>query len=216
MSRPNLELMLVILLGFASPFAAHAGTAWNEAVSGDLSGNGLAPTALTVAAGSNTVVGTVGDAGFGVDRDYFKITVPPGAKLASIVMLGNTFVSGSASFMGIQPGPQVTVSPTTGAGASALLGFTHYTNDEVGTDILPLIAPPATYPGGLPSGTYTIWIQDTGGTVDYGFDFVIAPVNGAADAPLPLWTYGVLGSILIWLTWRQTARPLNARRITRR
>jgi hypothetical protein len=129
-----------------------------------------------VSAGSNIILGSTGDSGAGVDRDYFSITVPTGMELTSILLLSNTSVSGSVSFIGIQAGPQVTVSPT-GAGAENLIGLGHYGNDQVGTDLLPAIA--LSFTGSLHSGTYSFWVQETGGPAAYGFDAAITPV------PLP-------------------------------
>jgi hypothetical protein len=169
----------------------HAAPAWNESVNGDLSNDGLSPTAVAVSAGSNTVIGVAGNPGTGIDRDYFRVTVPPGSTLTSLVLLDNTFVSGGSSFMAMQVGPQVTVTPS-GGGVQNLLGFVHYDNSMVGTDLLPTIAP--SFPNGLPSGTYSVWVQELGGVVPYGFDFVITAQSStsSADAPLPTWAYAVL------------------------
>ncbi len=150
---------------------------WDESVNGDLSNDGLSPTALTFGAGSNAVLGTTGTPGSGssgIDRDYFSFTVQTGFSVTSITLLPNSFVSGGSSFMGIQAGPQLTVTPS-GGGAENLLGFSHYDNSMIGTDILPFLGSG----NALPGGTYSVWVQELGGSVDYGFDFQVAPV------PLP-------------------------------
>ncbi len=159
------------LLGSAWPI--WAATAWDESQSGDFSGDGLAPTAVVMSLGSNVILGSTGDSGMGVDRDYFRFTVPDGAALTGLVVLPNTTVSGGSSFIGLQVGPQLTVSPT-GAGASALLGFMHYGGDSVGQNLLPSLA--SGLGGTLPSGTYSVWIQEIGGPASYGFDFTITAV----------------------------------------
>lgn len=156
--------------------SAQAAVVWDETAQGDLSNNGLAPSALVFAAGSNQVLGDTGNNGQVVDRDYFHFTVPAGMRLTAITVLGNTNVSGGSSFFGLQVGDQLTVAPS-GAGADAMLGYTHYGNDFIGLDLLPLLA--VAYPLGLPSATYSIWVQETGGPATYGFDFVVAEV------PLP-------------------------------
>jgi len=175
---------------------AQAATVWDEASNGDFSNSGLSPTSVNVATGSNVVIGSTGNAGQGIDRDYFRITVPAGTELSSIMLLGNTSVSGGSSFIGMQAGSQVTVSPT-GAGVENLIGLGHYGNDQIGTDILPAIEVNRTGP--FPSGTYSIWVQDTGGPATYGFDFVItaAPAAAMADAPLPEWAYALLAVLLL-------------------
>jgi hypothetical protein len=154
-------------------FGAHAATVWDEAIGGDLSSDGLAPTALTVSGGSNRVLGSVGNGGSGIDRDYFSFLVPTGFVLDAIRLLDNTSVSGGASFIAIQAGPQLTVSPS-GAGVENLLGFTHYGNDLIGTDLLPTMA--IKFTGVLPSGAYSVWVQETGGPASYGLDFSISAV----------------------------------------
>jgi hypothetical protein len=173
MNRTGSINSFVLALACACTVPAGAATVWNEAVNGDLSSNGLQPTSLAFSIGANTLLGSVGDSGQGVDRDYFSFTVPVGAALSAIKLLEPTSVSGGASFFAIQAGPQLTVTPA-GAGADALLGFTHYTNDQINTDILPsiLFGPVAALPG----GTYSVWVQETGGPAPYGFDFILSAV----------------------------------------
>jgi len=174
---------------------ARAATAWDEATKGDLSNDGLSPTAVVVGLGSNRVLGTTGNSGQGIDRDYFKLTVPTGMALTSIQLLSNTAVSGGVSFIGMQAGPQLTVTPS-GGGSENLIAWGHYGNDLIGTDLLPLIELTAAHP--LPSGVYSVWVQDTGGPASYGFDFVLSAVATAATpAPaLPPWAALLLAGSL--------------------
>src|SRR5215831_17958756 len=159
------KLFVAVALGLTA-LAADASTLWDESVSGDLSSNGLSPTSLSASVGSNIVLGTAGaPQGSDIDRDYFSFTIPDGMLLSSIMLLPNTATAGGLSFIGIQPGPQLTVSPT-GAGAAAMIAFGHYSNAEIGTNILPSLGQAT-----LPSGTYSFWVQDTGGPANYGFDF---------------------------------------------
>jgi hypothetical protein len=198
------EILATLVLG--GSVAAHAAVAWDEAGSGDLSDNGLSPTAVPLALGLNQVIGTMGNDGSGVDRDYFAITVPPGARLASVKLLDNTFVSGGSSFIALQSGPQVTV-PTSGAGATeTLMGYTHYDNSYVGFDLLPNLVFPQHGPVPLASGTYSIWIQETGGPASYGLEFEIVPGPGAPTASvptLPEWGLLLLGLMMAGAHWRQ-------------
>jgi len=155
--------------------------AWDESVSGDLSNSGTSPTALSFGVGSNIVRGFTGRAGGIVDRDYFSVTVPAGWQIDTLnVLLGTTFVSPSdVGFIAVQAGPQVTVNPT-GGSASGLLGWVHYSVNDVGTDILGLlgIGPGASgFATPLPSGTYSFWMQDTAaGVAAYNFDFRVSAV----------------------------------------
>ena len=197
-------LRITAVLAVFGSSEALAATAWNESVQGDLSNDRLNPTAVTFTSGSNQMVGAAGNAGSGVDRDYFKITVAPGQELSSITPLVGTTVSGSVSFIAAQEGPHVTADPS-GAGSQALLGWTHYGPGDINQDILPAI-----WLGGpLPAGTYSFWIQDTAGPVTYAFDFKITPVqpSNAADAPLPLWAVVVLGAGLLGLASRRMRAP---------
>jgi hypothetical protein len=169
--------------------AAQASTVWDESLDGDFSNNGLTPTALDLVAGSNVVRGTTGNSGQGIDRDYFRFTVPDGASLTGIAILTSTTISGGASFIGIQAGPQLTVG-TLGEGAAALLGYTHYSNDQVGTDILPVLV---FGQHALGSGTYSLWVQETGGPVSYGFDFSLTPTPVPLPAGIMLLASGLAG-----------------------
>ncbi|MES1264954.1 MAG: hypothetical protein ABUU24_04785, partial [Variovorax sp.] len=40
---------------------AHAAVVWDESANGDLSGNGLSPTALAVSMGPNRILGSTGN-----------------------------------------------------------------------------------------------------------------------------------------------------------
>lgn len=167
--------------------AAQAATVWDEATQGDLSGNGLAPTPLALQPGSNLLLGSTGRGSAGVDRDYFVFTLAEGFQLDAVTLLeGSTFLGQqSLSFIGVQAGPQVTVSPT-GGSATGLLGWYHYGPNDPGTDILPLIGfgfGATGFLGPLPAGTYAFWIQDTGsGTANYRFDFAVSAVPEPAAA----------------------------------
>ena len=172
----------------ATAASAQAATTWNEASDGDLANSGLAPTPLTFAVGHNTVLGTTGNPGNGVDRDYFRFTVPAGAVLSELWLLPNTSISGGSSFFGIQAGPQLTVTPT-GGGIEAFYGFNHYDNSMVGNNILVAMVGAGKAP--IPAGTYSVWVQETGGPASYGLDFVITQVPEPATV-LSL-GFGLLG-----------------------
>jgi len=190
MTRSICSMLLLLALAAAESPVSQGAVLWDESLNGDLSNSGLSPTSLSLSTGSNRILGSTGDSGQGVDRDYFTFTLPVGSTLSSITLLSNTLISGNFSFIGFQTGSQVTVQPS-GAGGQALLGWTHYANSDVGTDILPAI----TGGGPLASDTYAVWVQDTGGPATYGFDL------GVTTVPLPpaaiLLLSGLLGSGLI-------------------
>jgi len=153
-------------------------SSWDEATDGDLSGNRLAPSSLTLTPGDNTVTGTV----IAGDLDYLTITVPAGFTLAQINLL--SFAStDDLAFIGIQAGSTFT-QPPTGTDVTQLLGWAHFGP----TAPAPYFATIGTAPGAigftapLPAGPYTLWIQQTGAQqVGYSWDFVVsAPEPGSA------------------------------------
>ena len=171
--------------------AAHAAPVWDEAGSGDLPNAGLSPTLLSFGLGSNIVRGVTGCSGGVVDRDHFNITLPAGWQLDKPdVLVGTGFVTPShVGFIAVQAGPQVTVNPT-GGSTSGLLGWVHYSENDIGTDILGLMsigrgalgfAPP------LPAGTDSFWVQNTAtGQSPYHFDFRVSAVPELPSAALLL------------------------------
>lgn len=192
---------LAAALGTLASVAVQAATIWDENKVGgiDLSDDGLVATELLAGIGSNVVIGTTGNDGSGVDRDYFTFLVPEGAVLSSIMLLEEeTNVSGGVSFVAIQPGADVTVSHS-GVGAEVLVALGHYDNSQRGADLLPYIK--VGTPGPLPSGRYAVWVQETGGPATYGFDFVITQVPEPAH-----WALMLAGLPLILLVRRRVAK----------
>lgn len=207
-----LATALALALGVAAT-PAGATIAYDEAIGGDLSNNGLAPNALAFALGDNDVFGSTGRGTDGVvDRDYFTFTVASGLTLAGIEVLpGMTTVAagGGLAFIGLEAGDQLTVLPTTMT-ATGLLGWKHFSPGDIGTDILDDMAIPAAGSSGfsrpLPSGTYSIWIQETAtGTADYGFRFRL----GAVPEP-ETWALMIVGFGLMGWTLRRRGRPAPA------
>lgn len=170
---------------------------WDEAVNGDFSNDGLVPTAVSLQPGLTHVLGATGRAVTGgpVDRDYFTVVVPTGYVLESLVLEDGVSVVGGGSFLGLQAGPQVTVSPT-GNSAAGLLGWTVYTVDNVGSDLLFTMSLPALGSSGfdvpLPAGTYSFWVQETGvGVASYHFSLSVAAVPELPPA------LGLLGGLAL-------------------
>ena len=194
----------VVLSCLASP--AFATLVWNESLSGDLSNDRLSPTVLAFTAGQNDVIGTTGDVGGSVDRDYFSFTIGSGLTLTGLTLLDNTSVAGSGSFLAIQAGPQVTTTET-GGNIGALLTFGHYDTGLIGANLIDQWLGLAA----LPAGTYSIWVQETGGTVDYGLRFDVATAPVPLPAGLPLLLTGLSG---IWaLTRRYSPRARTPSRL---
>ena len=196
MTSHTLRSTVLLASAFLYGAVAHGSTIYDESVSGDLSNNGLVPTSLTLSAGLNDVFGTTGRTGSVVDRDYFTFTIAPGQQLSSITVLPGTAPLGALgqSFFGIQSGSQVTVS-TAATDATGLLGWDHFSAGDVGVNILPLIGTSGLgstgFSGPLPSGTYSVWVQDFNvGRVPYGFEFTVTPEPST-------WTMMLTGLLLL-------------------
>jgi hypothetical protein len=160
---------------------------YDEAGSGDLSNDPLAPTALTLTPGLNSVSGTV--AGFpdfgGTDpQDWVSFTIPAGYVMTSYVNSGYNS-SDPQAFTGFQFGSSFLGDVFM---AISYAGYAHFgtaaTNPDdnpvpastVGVDLLPLMADPSFAPGTtgftppLAAGTYSFLIQQ-GDPVTTGYQF---------------------------------------------
>ncbi len=177
------------LLVAAAPAKA---TIYDEALSGDLSNDKAAPTALTLTPGLNSVSGTV--AGFpqfgGTDpQDWVSFTIPTGFVMTSYV----NSKYGSADdqgFTGFQFGSSFSGDEFT---AGSYAGYAHFgtaaTNplppsSTVGVNLLPLMANPSFSIGAtgftrpLAAGTYTFLIQQGDpATTSYQFDMNVRSVS---------------------------------------
>jgi len=180
-SPPALPGLLAAVLLACSGGLARAAT-YDESVHGDLADSGLLPGTLLLAPGSNVLRGSFGNG----DLDYLAITVPAGHELRAIVLDPLTATGSQFSFIAIQAGPLMTVTPTTAP--AGLLGWTHFSAAQEGTDILDDLgrgAGATGFTGGLAAGAYTLWIQELESGDDLGFAFglevgAIVPVPPAA------------------------------------
>jgi hypothetical protein len=178
--------LMSLIVGMGT--SALDGTIWNEAIDGDLSNSGLAPTAVRpLTIGSNDIFGTTGRGSSGVvDLDYFVINVPTGFALGSLTVLPGTQSGGNFSFIGVEAGTQVTVPPNA-TSAAGLLGWWHYGPADINNDILPSMGIPADGSSGfappLGAGQYSFWIQELStGSFAYGFDLGLV---STASVPEP-------------------------------
>jgi hypothetical protein len=181
-----LRLVLVLSAVASSGSPGRADIIWSESVNGDLSNNQALPTAVSLALGANSVIGTVGG---GDVQDWITIHIPQGLALSSVIL--RSYVStDQQGFTGFQKGTAFVGSPFV---ASSYAGFAHFgtgaTNGQlpianlVGADLLPIMANPAAAPGSkgftlpLGPGDFTFLIQQTGSaTTAYQFDFVAVAV----------------------------------------
>jgi len=178
------SLLLTAALTTAPWLAAAA--SYDEGVSGDISGNRLAPTSLSLDPGSNSITGSV----IAGDLDYLTIHVPAGYVFSQLIE--TAFVSADdIAFMAIQAGSTFTET-NTGPNVANLLGYSHFGSSiaPVGTDYLALLGGGAGaigFSGALPAGDYTFWIQQTSPQlVSYMFNAVVAAPEPATLALLAL------------------------------
>ncbi len=179
-ARSTLSVAASLLLAVG---AAQANVIWDEAIHGDFSNDGLAPTVLSLGAGNNVVHGTTGrPTSFEdpVDRDYFTFTVPVGYTLDALTLLPGSLPVHISSFIGMEAGNQVTVSPDAFM-ADGLLGWMLFREEDIGTNLLETMSVPDLGSTGftlpLPAGDYAFWVQETAvGTAFYSFDFSVSAV----------------------------------------
>jgi len=185
--------LLFLLLASVSLLASH-----NESTDGDLSDDPLAPTVVSVVAGSNVVTAS----SVSGDVEYFTITIPVGHELTALNLVSLT--SANVAFLAFQAGATFSSNP----GPEDLLGFTHL--GVVTGDQLPALAAglagspsPIGFTNPLPAGTYTFWAQETASSPSsYELDFVIAEVAAAGPAvpTMSQWSIMILGIIMLIVT----------------
>lgn len=183
----------LVLLACTSIHGVQASIIYDEALSGDLSDDNLAPTLLAISEGSNVVTGST--IASPLDRDIFSFSVAVGQQLVAIVL--DTYVSDDdQSFFVVAEGssigslvslPGFLGNALIGASAGAMQG------DDVLDDLGALTFPGSTgFVGALGAGTYTFWIQETTvGVPDYALDFQVTSVTVPLPSSLLLLLSGV-------------------------
>ena len=188
-----MKILATLVLTAALALPAGAAVVHDEAVNGDLSTNPLAPTELAFAAGSNTVAGTVRNAGTPADlQDYITFTVPAGQKLLSLNLV--FYSPASLSFAAFNAGatsfiPSIATDPM-------FLSGIHVGGDQFGTDLMPLfvtnnVTSNALSDPWLNAGTYCFVIQQANTNLTtYRLDFVLD-----GSVPVGSHTWGAIKSL---------------------
>lgn len=167
-----------------------------ESISGDLSGNGVAPTSFDVDLGLNTFAGTMGrpSSTAPIDRDIFTFQINPWEQVTALWVLEYSPVAA--------PGPIGSFLALSGSNTISIASpALHLSNALVAGpgDYLPVLAAgsysdtlgsqPATLglTAPLGGGTYTLWFQELTTNVNYTIGIAVAAV------PEPS-TYAVVGA----------------------
>ena len=192
------NVSVLALLPFFSPTLG--GSAWNEAVDGDLSDDPSAPTAVVLTSGSNMIDGSVTSTVPADTRDYITFTIPPGQSLLAITQ--NSWFDipgggpGNTGYIALAAGSTSLIPDA--VNGSSFLGGNHITAADDGGNILPGLAA-ATLAGTgfslpLASGTYTFHVQQTGPqTSGYSLNFVV----GTSVPALPPLGLGILVAAMV-------------------
>lgn len=173
--RWRITLLVLFLLWSAVPPVAAAVT-YLESEDGDLSDDYLEPTAIVLGAGSNILEGSLD--GFGGDVDLFTLSVLDGQAITAIRIL--EFSGGGAgSFLGLQPGMQLSADPALNNDfpdpiGFALIGPGDAANDEDVLDTM-VVGPPFFFADELASGSYAGWLNELEGPSSYRIAFEVAP-----------------------------------------
>ncbi|MBC03911.1 MAG: hypothetical protein CMJ34_11515 [Phycisphaerae bacterium] len=162
--------LLAVAVAFTTQSALLADVVYDETVSGDLSGNAVAPTSLGTI--EDAVLLVKGSVRTPIDtRDYFTLTIPKGVTLDSMRLIdyydGSTGGFGNTSYVMIDDGPTSVIPANSTSGD--FLGGSHLNRvrfPNATTNMLDRLsgAPQGgsgfSYP--LGPGTYTFNVQQTG------------------------------------------------------
>ena len=181
-------LILILLIGTST---ATLGVNYDETMDGDLSDDRDNPTILFLDSGDNMVSGTMGP--IPGDVDFLTVNVAAGFQLDALFL--DAF-SGDAddvlSFLGMQMGTSWTEGIGGAIDPANLIGWSHFSRVQVGTDILDDIGNGEDAEGftpPLPSGDYTMLLQEIGDPLSYTLNFAVSPVSVAVPehaSTLPL------------------------------
>lgn len=174
----------------ALPVSSDAAS-YSEAMYGDISNDGLAPTIWALDGGANLLTYTV--QGSPRDLDYLRIDLPAGSRLDAIYL--DAYVGGDTrAFIGVMSGAQFTVPASEAVfRVNEILGYTLFGTApdaiQVGQDLLsPMsqgdLAQGFTSP--LSAGPYTFWFDQLGPSTEITLRFQVATVPEPTVAGLIL------------------------------
>lgn len=179
-----MKIKLLLAIFMVSLFTSLQAQVWDEGNDGDLSDDGMNPSGpFTLSLSGNVFIAN--QTGNPRDVDFFSFTVPDGMELTELIVDDYNGVD-DVAFIGIDGGATTDVDFMNPA-AGDLLGGTSYGTASIGNDILPAMGnlggaegfvPP------LPAGTYTIWLNQTGGLSESTLNFVVDETLSLEDNSL--------------------------------
>ena len=163
-------LLAIFMAALYYPIQAQV---WDEASDGDLSDDGMNPSGpFELSLNGNTFIAN--QTGNPRDVDFFTFTIPDGMELSELIV-SDYDGTDDVAFIGIDSGTTTDVdfmNPDSGD----LLGGTTYGTASIGNDILVAMGNLGGAEGFTPplaSGTYTIWLNQTGGLSESNLNFVV-------------------------------------------
>lgn len=168
---------------------AHS-AAYDESVLGDLGSVPQAPTPWTLELGANPLTGTAGGNFFAGTSDYdlVSFTVPQASRLDSIIVANYENVDEfSMSFLGLQAGSPWLDNLGWDIQGYWLLGWMHLQSSMEGVDVLEEMwsnSASSAFQLPLPSGVYTLLIEDVDTVMSYSLVFNVTAVPEPAAAGL--------------------------------
>lgn len=173
----------IIELTDTPPTVEYENVVYNEEVDGNLSNDNQVPTIVELAAGDNRVISS--QAGTVDQANFFSFQIPEGYELSQLIV-DSYEGSDDIGFIGIDEGNIITGLPANNAPAS-LIGGLSYGTANVGTDILPAMGDLSNPAAGfvsnfgftppLASGSYAVWLNQTGGMSATVLNFVLTEVE---------------------------------------
>lgn len=190
-NMPSFRLFYLVAL-LAVPLCPAWADDWNEALNGDLSDDGSAPTLINFTPGLNQIQGTMGSLGGTgpLDSDVWQFTVLPGYQMAGIDLVGySSEFSGESSFMAIAQGSSIDMFDPSLHLSNGLWGKEVDGSGNTHTNLLAILDAGPEYggigfDGFLPSGDYTFWIQEGSQQIGYIINFEMTPVPEPGSATL--------------------------------
>jgi hypothetical protein len=179
-----MKIKLLLAIFVVSLYSSLQAQVWDEGNDGDLSDDGTNPSGpFELSLNGNTFIAN--QTGNPRDVDFFAFTIPAEMELTELIVDDYNGVD-DVAFIGIDSGATTDVdfmNPSSGD----LLGGTSYGTASIGNDILAAMGNLGGADGFIPplgSGTYTIWLNQTGGLSESTLNFIVDETLSLEDNSL--------------------------------